>query len=91
LADDTTDIFSGLPFKSLSGLLSDKEKETEFRAYIRGLKTAEKGGDDQQMLDVDPPAHLKAAADGHGEGVHGQPNAGQKNLNKSHKKPFYVC
>ena len=55
------------------------------------LKAAEKGGDDEHVLDIDTVTHLKTAADGHGKGVHGQPHTGQKNLNKSHNKPFYVC
>ena len=35
-----TDIFTGLPFHSTTGSMSDAEKETEFRAYLDGLDTA---------------------------------------------------
>ena len=36
-ADPTTDVISGLPFKNASGKLTDAEKETEFRNYIKNL------------------------------------------------------
>lgn len=35
-----TDIFTGLPFHSTTGSMSDAEKEAEFRAYLDGLDTA---------------------------------------------------
>ena len=42
LDDPHTDIFTGLPFKEASGELTDEQKETEFRAYIKGLSLKEK-------------------------------------------------
>ncbi len=37
LADDSTDIFSGLPFQENTGNLTDKEKVAEFKDYIKDL------------------------------------------------------
>ncbi len=37
LADDSTDIFTGLPFRESAGDLSEAEKEREFREYIAKL------------------------------------------------------
>ncbi len=42
LEDTSTDIFTGLPFQSNTGSMSDTEKETEFRAYIDSLNEAGK-------------------------------------------------
>ena len=42
LEDETTDIFTGLPFKEAVGDMSDEEKEKEFRAYIEGMDDAGK-------------------------------------------------
>lgn len=42
LADPSTDIFTGLPFKESTGNLTDEEKTEEFKTYIKGLSTAEK-------------------------------------------------
>ena len=41
-ADPSIDIFTGLPFESNTGNLSDGDKEAAFRAYIDGLDTAGK-------------------------------------------------
>ena len=40
MADPSTDIFTGLPFKSNTGSMTDEEKEAEFRAYVAQLDTA---------------------------------------------------
>ena len=40
--DETTDIFTGLPFKEATGDMSDEEKEKEFRAYVEDLDEAGK-------------------------------------------------
>ena len=37
-----TDILTGLPFNTTTGSLSDKEKETAFREYVKSLNTNEK-------------------------------------------------
>ncbi len=42
LDDTTTDIFTGLPFKSNTGNLSDEQKKTEFIKYVNGLNAAQK-------------------------------------------------
>ena len=42
LEDETTDIFTGLPFKEAVGDMSDEEKEKEFRAYIEDMDDARK-------------------------------------------------
>ena len=42
LADPTTDIFTGLPFRDNSENLSDEEKEAEFRAYVAALSDADR-------------------------------------------------
>ena len=43
LKNDSIDIFTGLPFPSAKGDLTDKEKETEFKEYIDSLNKEEKG------------------------------------------------
>lgn len=42
LEDETTDIFTSLPFKESTGSLTDKEKEEEFKEYIASLDDAKK-------------------------------------------------
>lgn len=42
LDDPSTDILTGLPFKENTGNLSDNEKETEFKEYVKSLNEAEK-------------------------------------------------
>lgn len=42
LADTTTDIFTGLPFKSNTGNLSDEQKKTDFIKYVNGLNAEQK-------------------------------------------------
>ncbi|MBQ5837786.1 MAG: ABC transporter ATP-binding protein/permease [Clostridia bacterium] len=42
LADETTDIFTGLPFKESMGKLTDEQKTTEFKNYVSTLDTAKK-------------------------------------------------
>ncbi len=40
LENETTDIFTGLPFKEATGNLTDEEKEEEFKEYIASLDDA---------------------------------------------------
>lgn len=54
LENETTDIFSGLPFKDSTGELSDKEKEGEFKEYISGLD--EKGKADTYVKIMSIPS-----------------------------------
>ncbi len=42
LKDEDTDIFTGLPFKSTTGRMTDEEKEKEFKDYIKDLSVTEK-------------------------------------------------
>ncbi len=42
LSDTTTDIFTGLPFKSNTGNLSDEQKKTDFIKYVNVLNAAQK-------------------------------------------------
>ncbi len=63
LADPDTDIFTGLPFKSATGDLSDKEKETEFRAYIDGLTEQEKAAAYVAIMSIPTEEQLNAAVE----------------------------
>ena len=42
LEDESTDVFTGLPFKSNTGDLTDAQKETELKEYLEGLNQQEK-------------------------------------------------
>ncbi len=42
LNDNTTDIFTGLPFHETTGTLSDEEKIAEFKNYVKGLDVEKK-------------------------------------------------
>ncbi len=61
LADDTTDIFTGLPFKELSGVLSDEEKESEFRTYVDGLENKGKAEAYIAIMSIPPQEQVEAA------------------------------
>ncbi len=50
LADPTTDIFTGLPFKDAEGTVSDEQKEEEFFAYVEELNDVEKAQFYIQMM-----------------------------------------
>ncbi len=41
LANPTTDVLTGLPFKPTVGSMTDAEKETAFRSYVSGLTQAD--------------------------------------------------
>ncbi len=41
-ANENTDVLTGLPFESTTGTHSDKEKEKEFRQYIKDMNAEEK-------------------------------------------------
>ncbi|MBQ6830077.1 MAG: ABC transporter ATP-binding protein/permease [Clostridia bacterium] len=60
LDDPHTDIFTGLPFKETSGQLTDKEKETEFRAYVKGLSTKEKAAAYVDIMSIPSQEQLDA-------------------------------
>ncbi len=42
LKNEQTDVITGLPFKSTTGDLTNKEKQKEFKEYIKSLSTEEK-------------------------------------------------
>ena len=42
LADPTTDVLTGLPFKSSTGVLTNEEKQEAFKAYVADLSPAKK-------------------------------------------------
>ncbi|MBR2405840.1 MAG: ABC transporter ATP-binding protein/permease [Clostridia bacterium] len=60
LADDTTDIFTDLPFKELSGVLTDKEKEKEFRAHVKGLNNKGKAEAYIKIMSIPPQEQVDA-------------------------------
>ncbi len=60
LEDDATDIFTGLPFKEQSGVLTDKEKESEFRSYIKDLNNNEKAEAYIKIMCIPPQAQVDA-------------------------------
>lgn len=57
---DTTDILTGLPFKTNTGILTDTEKETELRAYLSGLDEAGKAAAYVSMMSIPPREQLEA-------------------------------
>ena len=63
LDDPHTDIFTGLPFKETSGQLSDKEKETEFHAYIKGLSTKEKAAAYVEIMSIPSKEQLESGVE----------------------------
>ncbi len=60
LADENTDILTGLPFKSVTGTMTDEEKETEFRNYISGLNTESKAGVYVDISSIPPEEMLSS-------------------------------
>ena len=61
LADPTTDVLTGLPFKEQTGVLTDAEKEAEFRAYIAELATPEAKAEAYiKMMSIPPQAEVDA-------------------------------
>lgn len=61
LEDKDTDIFTGLPFKSTTGSLSDGEKEEEFRNYIDELDQAEKADTYVKIMSIPSKDQVDAA------------------------------
>lgn len=52
LEKPATDIFTNLPFKENTGNLSEKEKETEFRAYVEELSEEEKAATYVKVMSI---------------------------------------
>ena len=58
--DPSVDIFTGLPFESNTGSLSDADKETEFRAYIDDLDSAGKAQAYIRIMSIPSDEQLNA-------------------------------
>lgn len=52
LADETTDIFTGLPFKEATGNLTEEEKAEEWKTYVEDLSDMEKADVYVQMKGI---------------------------------------
>lgn len=63
------DIFTGLPFNENTGVLSDEEKEEEFRSYIDGLSDSEKAETYILMMSIPTDEQLNAAVAQAMEGI----------------------
>lgn len=55
------DIFTGLPFNDNIGVLSDSEKEFEFRSYIDGLNESEKAQTYIRIMSIPTEQQVEAA------------------------------
>ncbi len=60
-ASPTTDIFTGLPFNENTGSLSDAEKETAFREYIKEMDESEKVAAYIQIMSIPSEEQLDAS------------------------------
>ena len=60
LADPTTDIFTGLPFKENTGDLSDSEKAGDFKNYVEGLTDSKKAETYIKIQSIPPEEQLEA-------------------------------
>lgn len=60
LADSSTDIFTGLPFKESTGSLSNEEKADEWKTYVEGLNDVEKAQIYVQMKGIPSDEQLEA-------------------------------
>ncbi len=60
-ANPGIDIFTGLPFRESAGLMSDAEKEAEFRSYVAALSDADKIALYVKILCIPSPEQIDAA------------------------------
>lgn len=60
LADETTDIFTGLPFKEATGSLTEEEKTEEWKTYVKDLSDLEKADIYVQMKGIPSEEELEA-------------------------------
>jgi len=58
LADEATDVLTGLPFQTNVGNLADEVKEEEFRAYIDGLDSQAKAMAYVRIMSIPPQEQL---------------------------------
>ncbi|MBE6682999.1 MAG: ABC transporter ATP-binding protein/permease [Ruminococcaceae bacterium] len=63
LADKSTDIFTGLPFKETSGTLTNAQKEIEFKNYISQLSDAKKAQAYIEIKSTIPKEQLNATVE----------------------------
>lgn len=63
LEDASTDVFTGLPFKSNTGDLTDAQKETELKAYLEGLNQQEKAENYVRIKGIPSEEQLSAAVE----------------------------
>ncbi len=64
LEDNSTDIFTGLPFHENTGNLTDEEKKQEFKSYIKGLNKNQKAETYIKIMSIPKRAELdKMVAD----------------------------
>ncbi len=61
LEDETTDIFTNLPFKESTGDMTDEEKEAEFHRYIEHMDKAEKAVVYAQMMSIPSDEQMEAS------------------------------
>jgi putative ABC transport system permease protein len=61
LADESTDIFTGLPFRASTGEMTDAEKKEEFRNYVDTLSDQEKAMVYVQMMCIPSDAQMEAS------------------------------
>lgn len=61
LKDNSTDIFTGLPFKENTGNLTDLEKQVEFKEYIKSLNKKEKADAYIKIMSIPSQEQLDAA------------------------------
>ncbi len=59
--DAHTDIFTGLPFKEVTGKLTDEEKETEFRNYVATLSPQGKAEAYVKIMSIPSTEYLENA------------------------------
>ncbi len=64
LADESVDIFTGLPFKENTGNLTAEEKATELKEYLEGLDVAAKAEKYVQMKGIPTEEQLQTAVAG---------------------------
>lgn len=63
LADPSTDIFTGLPFKENTGNMTDEEKQEEFESYVEDLTDEQKAEIYVQIMGIPTDEQLTAIVD----------------------------
>ncbi len=63
LDDESTDIFTGLPFKESTGEMTDEEKEEEFHNFIKNMNAQEKAMVYVQMMAIPSEEQLNTSVE----------------------------